>query len=276
MPNNHHENVVANVDIGVRFFKSAVTTSGYVPFHWHNSIELVCVFQGKLVFNLNGQTYEIGPRQFMVVSSSVIHSVTNDPNVALVLQVPLPYLAAYCRHPEELVFMVEADQSAAYQRIVADFIQLDQLNHDQPAGYLFDFGATVLDLLKLVVTHFAHRGATTNELTSNLKELMVYINANYTTSLSTQRLADQFGYNPSYLSRMFKEQVGLTLTDYVYKVRLNNFYQDLLVTTIPIGTLFKKHGLTNVNMARTLFSQMYNCLPKQARQAYQRTHQTRP
>lgn len=272
MPNNHHENVVANVDIGVRFYKSAVTTSGFVPFHWHNSIELVCVFRGKLTFDLNGQTYEIGPRQFMVVSSSVIHSVTNEPNVALVLQVPLPYIATYCRHPEELVFTVGEPQSAAYQRVVADFVQLDRLNEARQSGYLFDFGATILDLLKVLVTQFAHRGNTTNEMTSNLKELMVYINANYATSLSTQKLADQFGYNPSYLSRMFKEQVGLTLTDYLYKVRLNNFYQDLLVTTVPIGTLFKQHGLTNVNTARTLFYQMYNCLPKQARQAYQRTH----
>ncbi|MCF7523098.1 hypothetical protein L3X07_06575 [Levilactobacillus brevis] len=43
----HHENVISNLDIGIRFYESTVTASGYVPFHWHSSIELVCVLTGQ-------------------------------------------------------------------------------------------------------------------------------------------------------------------------------------------------------------------------------------
>lgn len=40
MDNLHHENVVVNTSIGIRFWRSEVSTRGYVPFHWHSSIEL--------------------------------------------------------------------------------------------------------------------------------------------------------------------------------------------------------------------------------------------
>ncbi|WP_225363960.1 cupin domain-containing protein [Levilactobacillus brevis] len=100
----HHENVISNLDIGIRFYESTVTTSGYVPFHWHGSIELVCVLAGQLTFQFDGVAHVIQANQFEVISSGVIHDVTNTPNHALVLQIPLPFIEKYVKDPATLNF----------------------------------------------------------------------------------------------------------------------------------------------------------------------------
>lgn len=271
MTRQHHENVVPNIDIGVRFYESDVTTSGYVPFHWHSSIELVCVLQGQLRFNFDGETHVIGPQQFIAVPSGVVHDVTNTPNHAFVLQVPLQFIEPYAAQPDRLNFRLNQVNAAAYQVVVRDFMTLNQLNTQRPAGYLFDFGGVVLDILKTLVTSFTGSTVSTKRITSNLKDLIAYVNGHSDQPLSVHALAQQFGYNPNYLSRLFKNQVGITLVDYIYKIRLNALYHDLLTTDEAISTLMVKHGLRNPRTTRQLFKQIYNRLPHQVRQEREKT-----
>lgn len=271
MTRQHHENVVPNIDIGVRFYKSDVTTSGYVPFHWHSSIELVCVLQGKLQFNFDGETHVVGPNQFIAVSSGVVHDVTNTPNHAFVLQIPLHFIAPYEEQPDRLNFYVTRKNPAAYQAVFQDFLRLNQLNTQRQIGYLFDFGAVVLDIVKILVTEFTVTAIPKQRVTSNLRDLIAYVNGSYNQPLSVRALAKRFGYNPNYLSRLFKNQVGITLVDYIYKIRLNALYHDLLTTDEAISTLMAKHGLRNPRTTRQLFKQIYNRLPHQVRQEREKT-----
>lgn len=262
----HHENVVPNINIGVRFYESNVKTSGYVPFHWHSSIEMVCLFSGQLEFNFNSKKHIVGPQQFIAIPSGVIHDVTNSPNQALVLQIPLPFLEPYYKNPERFNFKSVSDDPQAYEKVMKDFYTLNLINKRRSNGYLFDFGAVVLHILKILTIDFRATNDSTDVISSNLKDLISFINLHYSESLTVNELAQKFGYNPNYLSRIFKQQVGLTLVDYLYKVRLNALYHDLLNTNLPIEKLFIKEGLTNAKMTRKLFKEIYNCLPSQVRQ----------
>ncbi|WP_203637329.1 AraC family transcriptional regulator [Levilactobacillus wangkuiensis] len=271
MDRQHHENVVSNLDIGIRFFESTVTRSGYVPFHWHSSIELVCVLSGQLTFQFDGQAHVIHANQFSIVSSGVIHDVTNTPNRSLVLQIPLTFIERYVAHPEQLNFSTAGqEQTTVYQEVVTEFKRLAQINRERQPNYLIDTGITVLTMLKTMVSNFTDTANPLTTSSSSLKSIVIYVNEHYREKLSVKAVAHRFGYNASYLSRLFKEQTGVTLGHYVYLIRLNNFYRDLIDTTIPVDVLMDKHGLTNRRTAREMFQEMYGALPKQVRLQYQR------
>lgn len=271
MTRQHHENVISNLDIGIRFYESNVTTSGYVPFHWHSSIELVCVLAGQLIFQFDGQAHVIHANQFSIVSSGVIHDVTNTPNRALVLQIPLRFIEQYVAHPEQLNFStVGLEDTPAYQEVMTLFKRLNHINHERQPGYLFDTGMTVLKMLKTLVLNFTNPDKPIVESSSQLKSIVIYVNEHYREKISVKAVAHQFGYNASYLSRLFKAQTGVTLGHYVYLIRLNNFYRDLIDTDTPVDALMTKHGLTNRRTAREMFQEMYGALPKQIRLRYRR------
>lgn len=264
MNSSHHENVIVNTKLGIRFWKSAVDSNGYVPFHWHSSIEIVCVINGKLSFTINGKTYKVEANEFIIVPSGVVHDVTNSPNIAYVLQIPLSALAQYIDHPEQVDFQNGLTTTITYKTIVSLIKELGNLIYSQPLGFRFDSEIVFLQLLKLIFTKLVSK---TPLQTSNnrLKDIIIFINKHYYQKLSVNGLAKKFGYNPSYLSRLFKEQTGISLINYIYEVKINQFYQDIINTNIPIKELLLKNGLTNMRTTRKDFKNMFGVLPNDIR-----------
>lgn len=267
MENKHHENIVNNLGIGVRFYESTVDKSGYVPFHWHSSIEIICVLSGELVFRFDGRIHVIGPGEFVVVPSGVIHDVTNSPNQSLVLQIPLNFISPYYDNPELLNFKVEknAIHTVHYENIVNSFAKLNHIYASKVEGYSFFCGSIVLLMLQNLIANFVDKTGLVEPISSKLKEIIIFINEHYSDTFNVEQLADQFGYNSSYLSRMFKNQMGLSIIQYVYKIRINYMYQDLLNTGTPIKNIMKNHGLTNERTTREMFKNMYQKTPREVR-----------
>lgn len=264
MSNLHHENVVVNTNIGIRFWRSAVTTAGYVPFHWHSSIEIVCVLKGRLNFTINGQSFVVRSDHFIVVPSGVVHDVANIPNTAYVLQIPLKVIEPYVKHPELVTFnngMVDDPNYSLALKLIKKFAYL-QLTH--PDGFLFDSQITFVSLLKVIFMKLNNPDKQVPN-DNNVKQLLIYINNHSTEQLTVTGLARHFGYNPNYLSRLFKKHVRLSLTNYIYVVKLNQLYNDLINTDIAIKDLFKKHGLSNPRTARKVFREMFGELPNEIR-----------
>lgn len=266
MLKNHHENVVSNTDIGVRFYESNVSTSGYVPFHWHSSIEIICVTHGQLTFQINGTSHIVMPNQFIVVSSGIIHDVTNTPNNAYVLQIPIKFIEPYFDNIDKLIFDAEKHIGTDdYKQVLQLFSQLGRNERLKNPGYLFDSGIILLQMLKIIVLNFVDRNDNQTSDTNVLKEIIIDLNDSFDKKISVDALAKKFMYNPSYLSRLFKQQTGVTVIEYVYEIRLSHLYQDLISTDLPINQLLDQNGLTNYRTAREMCKKMFGMLPKEIR-----------
>ncbi len=68
----------------------------------------------------------------------------------------------------------------------------------------------------------------TDEKTSNIKEsrninfnqVLNYIEGKFNTDLTMQEISERFYINPSYISQLFRKEMGITFTDYVTKKRI--------------------------------------------------------
>jgi len=47
------------------------------------------------------------------------------------------------------------------------------------------------------------------------EEILEWIRINVATDISISRISDRFNYNPDYLSRVFKQKIGMNLQDIV-------------------------------------------------------------
>lgn len=261
----HHEIVIVNTPIGIRFWYSVANKNGYVPFHWHSSIEIVCVLHGQLTFNINGHSFIISDNQFIMVPSGVVHDVANTPNQSYVIQIPLKAVSDYVEHPELVTFRNAQLDDPAYQKAVELIKDLGRLYRTRPADYRFDGQIAFVKLMKIMFTKLNdpdHQVPNDNQV----KQIIIYINSHYQEKITVKGLAHHFGYNPDYLSRRFKGQVGISIVDYMYVVRLNKLYDDLLHTNTEIRQLFIKNGLHNPRTARRIFQQMFGKLPNELRQ----------
>lgn len=260
----HHESVVPNLRNGVRFYFSDEPLPKYVPFHWHNSIELVYVIDGHLRFTIDGSSLDVDDGEFAMVRSGAIHDVASGPNHAYVLQVPLRVVRPFVDEPEKVAFVNGESGSRDYARIASSVYALGDILRHPGEGSAFDFEIYLLTILKRMFTAFKAPGEAPGPA-DGVKEIIAYLHEHVTESIVVGELAERFGYNPSYLSRMFKQKTGISLVGYIYELKVNRLNDDLLQTNLPIAELMERNGLTNPRLTREVFQRQFGMLPKDVR-----------
>ncbi len=86
--------------------------------------------------------------------------------------------------------------------------------------------------LKLCLLEILHQISNDDNTHSSLcEQVLSYIHENYATpSLNNQEIADRFNYHPYHLSRIIKQETGITLHQYLTYYRLR-IAKNLLITT---------------------------------------------
>lgn len=103
-----------------------------------------------------------------------------------------------------------------------------------------------------------------------ISKLLILVEADLTADLSLSSLARQLSVNPSYLSALFKKEVGTTLTEYVSRRRVNHAMLLLEATSLQIQTIAQQCGIPDVNYFTRTFKKYAGVTPKEYRAA-QRT-----
>ena len=98
------------------------------------------------------------------------------------------------------------------------------------------------------------------------QKIMTYISADLTSDLSLNAMAELLNVNASYLSTLFKREVGIPLTDYVNRQRVEQAKKLLTVTDFPIKSIAEKCGIPDVYYFSRMFKKRTGCTPKAYRE----------
>ncbi|MDR0271533.1 response regulator [Paenibacillus sp.] len=108
-----------------------------------------------------------------------------------------------------------------------------------------------------------------NQLHQNdsvIQRVKYYITENLSEQITREQLASYVHLNPAYLSRLFKREVGESITDYILHVRMS-LAKDLITTTsIPISDVAQTFGYHNFSHFSKMFRKVYQVSPQQFRQ----------
>ncbi|MCL6611679.1 MAG: helix-turn-helix domain-containing protein [Peptococcaceae bacterium] len=92
-----------------------------------------------------------------------------------------------------------------------------------------------------------------------------YINENYARDISLDDLARHVFLSPFYLSRVFSEEAGVSITDYLKKVRMNKAQSLLIGTDKPIAEIALAVGYKDPNYFSRVFKSITGKAPHQYR-----------
>ncbi|MFD0959685.1 helix-turn-helix domain-containing protein [Paenibacillus chungangensis] len=95
-------------------------------------------------------------------------------------------------------------------------------------------------------------------------EIATYVNQNYTDpNLSISSIAEHFGMNGAYLSRIFKERLGISLHDYITKLRISCVKKLLQTAELTLNDIAEQTGYTNANTLIRSFKKYEGITPGQ-------------
>ncbi len=101
---------------------------------------------------------------------------------------------------------------------------------------------------------------------SLVQSVLQIVDRDLSAPLTLQYLAGELNVNSSYLSSLFRREVGVTLTEYVTERRIS-YAADLLRTTqSPIKIIAKKAGIQDVQYFSRLFKKRIGVTPSRYRE----------
>lgn len=97
------------------------------------------------------------------------------------------------------------------------------------------------------------------------KKALAYIKKDFVNILSLNDIAEQIKVSPSYLSRIFKEDVGKGVVEYLNSIRVE-YAKQLIKEGVKFGELPKRVGFNSNTYFFTVFKQNTGQTPKQYKQ----------
>jgi len=122
----------------------------------------------------------------------------------------------------------------------------------------------VLDYCRLIRKH------TLKDYSLQTQKIITYINSDLTADLSLKAMSEWLNVNASYLSTLFKKEVGIPLTDFVNKQRIEHAKKLLIATDLPTKTIAQQCGIPDVYYFSRLFKKRTGVTPKLYRESRSR------
>ena len=100
-----------------------------------------------------------------------------------------------------------------------------------------------------------------NKTLDRLSRITSYMKENYRNNLSLENVAGEFGYSPTYLSRMFRKYALTNYKTYLDGIRLEHAVELLERTDQSIGEIALQCGFPNSKAFSRAFKEKYGMLP---------------
>ncbi len=108
-------------------------------------------------------------------------------------------------------------------------------------------------------------GEGTVEKGSVAERIYKYIEGNYHRELSPRHISERFFLNPSYMARLFRREMGMSVGECIRQVRHRNACRLLRNSAVPIGSIALNVGYMDTNYFCRVFKSLEGITPTEYR-----------
>ncbi|WP_261133952.1 helix-turn-helix domain-containing protein [Bacillus sp. Marseille-Q3570] len=107
-----------------------------------------------------------------------------------------------------------------------------------------------------------------SDLSKPIESAIYIIQEHYNDSLTLKGISDQVYLSPSYFSRLFKEETGKTLVEYLADVRVQKAKSMLRMSSLPIEVIANNVGFATSGYFATTFKRLVGITPSEYREQF--------
>ena len=134
---------------------------------------------------------------------------------------------------------------------IMDHKLIDSLSGFSTMQQVRDFFEQVLFPL-----YFSAKRSAESEITGVVPKIIQYITENHTKDVSLVQCADAVGLSPSYISRIFRQETGLSFLEYTIHIKIDTVKRMLLETDLSINKIAENVGYSPRSLYRVFFQQV--------------------
>lgn len=245
-----------------------IHTIGTVEKHWHQSLELLIVIEGNVTITVGNEKSELGIDDVYLVNANQIHDLHAENASIIAIQIKPELLKNVPPEFKATHYKCDSthDMDTTHYAPIRDIVaKLLKLNLDGGKYIRLMNESLFYSLIYELYANFADGTLINQEDTfkqlSRLNKILALINSEYDKKLTLENIAERVFVSPPYLSKFFKQSMGLSLSDYIKGTRLHYATNDLLHLDYSIEMIAQNNGFPNTRSFVEAFKERYNILP---------------
>ena len=246
-----------------------------IPVHWHDEFEIIYVRSGFLTVSISGKSYIGKTGDAFVVSPGNLHLMGSQTGTVdyYTFLFPLKYISFRTDDmlDEKLLeplnsghLMICPRVKDTAKELCEQLIKIYEAKNDESESKITTQVRTKIILLQFILEMWKKGFVIENDTSGRNtveKEMVSYIQQNFTGKISLREFGEQFHLSEKYISRYFKEHFHITLSQYVAYLRLEYAKQLLQDTDISVTEAAMRSGYQNISYFIRSFKKTYGVSP---------------
>lgn len=250
--------------------------NGHFMKHWHRSVEFFYVVNHGCTIWKNGHTRILQNGDLEIINSEEAHEFYDfQPGNQNGVSVILSYTFLKQLFPEfDNWYFIINQSHPKYDEFCQLLLTLKTTATIDNEWKQLEMRSLMYRLLYILTNYFRYdKDAVitpqTQKYETRCRMILKYINEHYNENLTLKAVAAEFGYNPEYFSRFFKEYVGKNLVQYIKLLRVVSAKNMLLKTDLKIADIALEVGEPDIKTFINDFKKEFVLTPLQYRKTYQ-------
>lgn len=253
-----------------------VYTLGTFHYNWHEDIELLVILRGRAELCNSTGMHPLEADDLVLINSNEGHAslARSADCLAFLIHIAPSVFSLYDKNYRALRFRL-ATGPATRQQLPCRLLRMNMakmlLAMEDPARQdLLRLQSGLYPLLELLYKEFRDESPARSGVGSKRNQLLVqhmtrYIEEHYQEKLTLNSLADEMGYNASYLSQLFRDNVGVNFYEYVTRKRLRESTFELQHTDKKVLAIAADNGFQDVKAFNSKFREVFGRTPSEYR-----------
>ena len=216
--------------------------------HHHDFNQLVLPLQGVINIELDGYSGKVSPGECVIIHRQVMHHFTAEENARFVVA-DLATLPDNLQQSETLVFSI-SESLSRYLGFIEQ--QLQQQVNQQLEQLMLQTFVLLLQQQTLV-----------RQLDSRIRAAQFYLMEHLSDDISIEGLAEVAWLSPTQFKKLFRQQLGMTVMQYLRQQRMDRAKALLVHTDYPVQLVAEQVGYLDLSAFSRRFNQHFGLKPSE-------------
>lgn len=245
--------------------------------HWHEYCEVILVHSGALHVMYNGVSYCLYPGDLFFFGENKLHSGISDKNGCAYHAVQFKWADIFTDSaPEKQLHKLLSDGVYTIESPINDstvselFTKTTEACNGENVSRPFAERKALFELLTVLFDNYLEKQYTVPQgggKSNEFDEILKFIHNNFLNT-TPKGIADEFSYNQSYISRLFRHKMNITLTEYLNLCKIEHSQILIRKNELSLTQISEYCGYSNYSYFSLVFKKIVGMSPTEWKSQY--------